>query len=312
MKVFRAFDEIDYEPNTVLTVGTFDGVHLGHQKIINRLNQIAANNALRSLIITMHPHPQIVLHTKDKAHIKLLSTIEERLYLFEKYKIENVLIIPFSYEFSQVSADEFVTEYLLKKIGLKKILIGYDHLFGKNRAGNIELLKSLSEKHNFEIEKIDALQGKDTIISSTKIRNAVINSDIMTANEMLGHPYLISGEVVHGQGRAAGMGYPTANFNNFNPNKIIPGRGVYLVRSVIHGESLFGMANIGVRPTLTEDTEPTLEVNYFDFDKDIYGEIISVEFLEYLREEKKFKNIDELLSQIQRDKKECLKLSENY
>lgn len=312
MKVFRSFEEIDFNPNTVLTVGTFDGVHRGHQKIIARLLQIANQNNLRNVLITMHPHPQIVLHTKNKTHIKLISTIEERLYLFEKYGVENVLIIPFSYEFSQVSGEEFVRDYLHDKVGMSKILIGYDHMFGRNRSGNINLLTNLSEELSFDIERIEALQGSREIISSTKIRNAIIENNIQTANEMLGHPYLISGEVVHGQGRAAQMGFPTANFNNFNPNKIIPGKGVYLVRSVIHGEELYGMANIGLRPTLTNDTEPTLEVNYFNFDKDIYGEVLSVEFLEFLRDEHKFPSIDELLIQIENDKKICQELIVKY
>jgi riboflavin kinase/FMN adenylyltransferase len=312
MKVYRNFDEIDHDPNTVLTVGTFDGVHLGHQKIINRLLNISKDEKLRNVLVTMHPHPQIVLHTKDKSHIKLISTIEERLYLFEKYDLENVLVIPFSYEFSQVTGEEFIREYLYKQIGLKKILIGYDHMFGKNRSGNIELLKNLSNELNFDIERIDAFSGKNEVISSTKIRNALSENNIKEANEMLGHPFLISGEVVHGQGRAAQLGYPTANFNNFNPNKVIPGRGVYLVRSNIHGKCTYGMANIGVRPTLTNDTELTLEVNYFDFNCDIYGQIISVEFLDFLRKEVKFPSVDDLLEQITKDKKKCQELLKEY
>ena len=312
MKVYRSFEEIKYDPASVLTVGTFDGVHLGHQKIISELLDTAAKDSLRPVLLTIHPHPQIVLQKKNRPQVMLLTTIEERLYLFEKYEVENVLVIPFSYEFSQISGEEFVKDYLHSKVGMKKMLIGYDHMFGKDRSGNIALLEKLSDELDFTVSRIQAFEDKERVISSTEIRKAIEDRRIEEVNTMLGHPFLINGEVVHGQGRAAQLGYPTANFNNFNPNKIIPGTGVYFVRSKIHGKEYFGMANIGYRPTLTNDTELTLEVNYFEFNSDIYGETIAVEFLNFLRKEHKFPSVDDLLEQISRDRAECLKLAEKY
>lgn len=312
MRVYRSFDEIKHSENSIITVGTFDGVHKGHRKIIDKLLEISAKESIRPVLLTLDPHPQIVLQKPGREPVKLLTTLFERLMLFEKFGLEHVLVIPFSYEFSQTDPRVFVTNYLHGKVGFKKIIIGYDHMFGKDRGGNIELLEELGEKLDFETLRIEALTEHDTIVSSTKIRQALIYNEIEIANEMLGYEYLVSGKVVHGQGKAAKLGYPTANILPEDNYKLLPGNGVYFVKSLIDGEQKFGMANIGVRPTLTNDKVPTLEVNYFDFDKDLYGRFISVSFIKFIRYEQKFENVQKLLEQIALDKEACMSLIGSY
>jgi riboflavin kinase / FMN adenylyltransferase len=308
MNIYRAFNEIDYNSETVLTVGTFDGVHLGHQLIINKLLNISEKNNLRHVLITIDPHPQIVLQKPDKKPIALLTTIEERLRLFERFGIQNTLIIPFTKEFAQTSPDEFVRKYLYKMVGIKKMLIGYDHLFGKNREGNEELLKKLSDELSFDIEKLPALQDKEVIISSTKIRDAISDKNIEFANEMLGYNYCVHGKILKGDERGAKIGYPTANIYPDNNYKLIPSNGIYLVSAEINNQKYYGMGYIGTRPTFTQDTRPTLEVNFFDFEGDIYNTEIFVEFLSYIRDDKKFDSIEALVKEIQNDERICRSL----
>ncbi len=310
MKIFDSFENVEYNRDSVLTVGTFDGVHLGHQSIINELLAVAKKEGLRPVLITLHPHPQAVLRT-DREPSKLLTSIKERLVLFEKFGLENIFIIPFSYQFSLTTPESFIRNYLFEKVGFKKILIGYDHLFGKNREGNCDLLNKLSIELDFEVKKLSPFSDGDIIISSTKIRNSIHNSEIGIANEMLGYDYFLQGKVMHGQGRAATLGYPTANIFPEDKYKLMPGNGVYLVSSEINGISYFGMANVGLRPTLTEDTTPTLEVNYFDLDMDLYDKYLTVSFHHFIRKEVKFAGIDKLVEQIGKDKTECLRLISN-
>lgn len=311
MKIFKTFDEIDYNKETILTVGTFDGVHIGHQFIIKKLIEIANTKNCRVLIITIDPHPQIVLKKPEQSPVKLLSIIDERLKLFERFGIENVLIIPFSYEFSRTSPEDFIRKYLNEKIGFSEILIGHDHMFGKDREGNVELLNELSKELNFEIQRIDALQLEEITVSSTKIRKALERNDIESANKMLGYHYFATGEVIKGQGRGRQLGYCTANVN-ISQHKQMPSNGVYLVKSMIDEIEVFGMANLGTRPTFTNDTVPTLEVNFFNFDKDIYNKVINVEFLQFLRMEQKFAGLDLFLEQLSKDKKNCEERIKNF
>jgi riboflavin kinase/FMN adenylyltransferase len=302
MNVYKNFEEIDYNKNTILTVGTFDGVHLGHQFIIGEMNRKAQEKNYRVLIITIDPHPQIVLKKPEQNPVKLLSIIDERIKLFEKYGIENVLIIPFNYEFSRTSPEDFIRKYLDEKVGFSEILIGHDHMFGKDREGNIDLLNRLSKELNFEIQRIDALQCEEITISSTKIRKALEINDIESANKMLGYNYFATGEVIKGHGRGREIGYPTANIS-LSQHKQMPANGVYLVRSFIDDSWVYGMANLGTRPTFTNDIYPTLEVNYFDFDSDIYYQQVSIEFLKFIRLEQKFGSLDLFLEQLANDKK---------
>ncbi|MBX3043389.1 MAG: riboflavin biosynthesis protein RibF [Candidatus Kapabacteria bacterium] len=308
MNIFRSFDEINFQKDTILTVGTFDGIHLGHQFIINKLLKISEDNHLRNLILTIHPHPQIVLKKTGKSSVSLLTSIEERLELFKKFRVQNVLIIPFTYEFSQITAREFVVDYLIEKVGMKRILIGYDHLFGKDRNGNENLLKELSPIHNFEIERLERIGEADHSISSSAIRKALLNSDLITANKFLGHHYGLRGEVIHGLKRGRTIGFPTANLLPDDEHKLLPPVGVYFVYSIIHGRKYYGMANIGYKPTVTSNRILTIEANFFDFNLDIYGETITLHFVKKIRDEKKFSGIDELKNQIKLDKNTCLEL----
>ncbi|MBS1538121.1 MAG: riboflavin biosynthesis protein RibF [Bacteroidetes bacterium] len=302
---------IPFDKKTVLTVGTFDGVHRGHQAIIKRLLECAQELGARAVVVTFEPHPQIVLQKPDREPIHLLSSIEERLQLFEKFGIENVVIIPFSQEFSQISSEDFVREFLVSKIGMSKILIGYDHLFGKDRTGNESLLRTLGEELGFEVEKTDALLEGNETISSTKIRHALMAAHLDEANGALGFPYFVEGIVVEGHRRGHTLGIPTANVKPQNPNKLLPANGVYLVSSSIDGETFYGMANIGLRPTFTDDLIPTLEVHYLFMDMNLYERILRVDFLKFIRTERKFESIDLFLSQVVEDRNICLEWIEN-
>jgi riboflavin kinase / FMN adenylyltransferase len=308
MNVYRSFDEVTFSSETVLTLGTFDGVHLGHQFIIKNLLKIGSENNLRNFLLTFHPHPQIVLKKEGKPAVSLLTSINERLDLLEKFGIENVLIIPFSYEFSQIAARDFVIEYLIKKIGLRKILVGYDHLFGKDRIGNELLLKDLAPQYNFSIEKLPRIDEHNHTISSTAIRNALLNSDLLTANLFLGYHYGLHGMVIHGLKRGRTIGFPTANIQPDDEHKLLPPNGVYCVYSTIDGTKYYGMANIGFKPTVSNENILSIEANFFDFDMDIYDRNITLHFIKKIREEKKFSSFEELKIQISKDKLSCLEL----
>ena len=305
LNVYRNFEEIPKDKETVLTVGTFDGVHRGHRKILDRLKAIAECERLRPVLLTLDPHPQIVLNKSNRPSVKLLTTIDERLWLLEKYGLEHVLIVPFSYEFSLTSPEEFVRNMLCGKVGMRKMLIGYDHMFGKNRNGDACLLKNLAEELEFDVEKMDSYKDDDTVISSTKIRHLLSSGDICEANNYLSYNYTLFGRVVKGDGRGHELGIPTANIQAQNSHKLLPKNGVYCVSSVIDGREYYGMANIGTRPTFTEDQTAVLEVNYFDFNEDIYGRMIRVEFRKYIREEKKFSSREEFIEELNRDRKKC-------
>ncbi len=307
MNIYRSFQEIERDQDTVLTVGTFDGVHKGHLKIIRRLQEISRDNNLRHIVITLYPHPQVVLSKKNKPKINILTSIEERLHRFETIGVENTFVMPFTVEFSRTSPEDFVRKYLWEKIGMRIILIGYDHLFGKNREGNENLLSNIGKELGFSIEKVPPYVEDNEIISSSKIRKAVLNRDLETANRMLNYYYFLCGRVVRGDARGKKLGFPTANIKSSEPNKLMPANGVYFVYSVIEGKTVFGMANIGRRPTFTNDENSTLEVNYFDFDKDIYEENICVHFIKYIRPEKKFDGVQSFLAQLEKDKKLCMR-----
>ncbi len=310
MEVFWGLEKIEYNPRHIITVGTFDGVHLGHQKILSRLIEISQMKNGIPLLITFNPHPKFVIKMPDKEPIKLLTTIEERLKLFAKFRIERVLIIHFTPEFSDISARDFVVDILHKKIGFSQILVGYDHLFGKNREGNFELLKRLSLDLNFEVEQIPAHVIKEITVSSTKIRNALMQNKIELANDLLGYHYLIEGTVVPGDGRGATLGFPTANVKFDDEGKLVPTNGVYLVYSKIKDKNLFGMANLGFRPTFYSEKKRILEVHFLNFNDNLYGKNITVNFLKFIRNEQKFNSIDSLLLQLNKDREHCLNLIE--
>ncbi len=312
MNIYRSFEQIPRDDNTVLTVGTFDGVHSGHRVIIRRLIEISKTESLRPVLITIDPHPKIVLKSPGSPPFSILTDIDERLRLFDDMGLENVLIIPFSYEFSRTKPEHFISNYLFGKVGMSKILIGYDHLFGKNREGSIELLQRLTNELGFEIEKVNPFSSGDRIVSSTAIRNSVKSGNMTIAADMLSYDYIVSGEVIYGDRRGRDLGFPTANIRPANRNKLLPGNGVYFISSIIDGKKYFGMANIGFRPTFKLQAAPMLEAHFFDFDSDIYGRKIAISFISFIRNEKKFDSVVELQGQLRRDKLKYSKLILEY
>jgi riboflavin kinase / FMN adenylyltransferase len=307
MLVLREDDKSFYDKNSVVTVGTFDGIHLGHRKIISDLHEIKKRKNLRSVIVTFDPHPQIILRNKHNS-IKLLSTIEEKLGEFEKLDIDLVYIIKFTKDFADISAEDFYKNFLIEKIGLTDIVFGYDHNFGKNREGNYETLKDFSKKFGIDVHKVDEFKINGDSVNSTTIRNLLNEGNIEKASSLIGNNYYFSGKVVYGDRRGNTIGFPTANIEPLSEYKLIPKNGVYFVSVEIKDEKYFGMMNIGTRPTIAEQKEIFLEVNLFDFDKSIYGETVKIEFIKFLRDEKKFSSLDELVEQLKKDRETCKSL----
>jgi riboflavin kinase / FMN adenylyltransferase len=307
MLVIKESEKTCYNKNSVVTVGTFDGIHPGHKKIISDLIAIKNEKNLRSVVVTFDPHPQLILRNKHK-EIKLLSTIEEKLQEFEKLGIDLVYIINFTKEFSEINAEDFYKNYLVEKIGLTDIVLGFDHNFGKNREGNYESLKSFSDKYGFDVHKVDEFKLDGDSINSTTIRNFLIEGNVEKASYLLGDNYSFSGKVVYGDRRGNKIGFPTANIKPLSEYKLIPKNGVYFVSAEVSDEKYYGMMNIGNRPTIEEQKGIFLEVNIFDFSKNIYNEVIKIDFIKFLREEKKFESLDELVLQLNRDKEICKKL----
>lgn len=302
MKIFQDFKSIKDIPNPVLTIGTFDGVHIGHQKIIDQLNKEADKIGGESVLFTFFPHPKMVLYPETHG-LKLIQTQEEKLQKLEKMGLQNGIVYPFTYEFSQLSALEFVQKFLVDQLQVKKLVIGYDHQFGKNREGSIEFLKQISAEFKFEVIEISAQDIDEVNVSSTKIRDAVMNGDIEKANEFLGAPYEFTGTVVHGMELGRTLGYPTANIELNSNLKLVPGNGVYAVKVLVKDQQYNGMLNIGIRPTVNETAIPTIEVNIFDFVEDIYSETLTVQFFSKWRDEIKFSGIEELKNQLKEDEK---------
>ena len=290
---------------TILTLGTFDGVHKGHQKILKKLNSEANKAKLKSIVLTFFPHPRIVLN--PRSNLKLINTIKERSELLEKSGIGFLITHPFDKTFSELSPEKFVKNILVDKLKIKKILIGYDHKFGKNRTAGIEDLKKFGLKYDFDVIEISAKEQNKVTISSTKIRKSIENGDFNKAKSFLGYHFNIEGLVIKGNAIGRTIGFPTANLDVSEDYKLIPKRGVYLIFSLIENKKVFGMMNIGIKPTLNNDRE-TIEVNFFDWEKDLYKKLIKVYVLDFIRDEQKFTSLIKLEEQIKLDKKTCLKL----
>lgn len=288
---------------TVVTIGTFDGVHIGHQKIIKRLINTGKIEGLKSVILTFFPHPRMVLQ-KDSS-IKLINTIKERHDILDALGLDYLLIKKFTQEFSRLSAEDFVKEVLVDKINAKKVIIGYDHRFGRNRNADINDLKAFGETYGFEVEEISAQDINDVAVSSTKIRTALIEGEIHKANAYLGYNFMLTGEVTKGKGLGKELGYPTANIQIDEDYKIIPKQGAYIISSLINDAVVYGMMNIGMNPTVN-GTKQTIEVHFFDFKKDIYGETIQIDLLHRIRNEEKFESVDALKLQLAKDKETAL------
>ena len=280
-------------------MGTFDGVHIGHAAILKKLTQNTADGKFESAVLTFFPHPRMVL--QGKSDLKLLNTINEKIDLLEKIGIENLIIHPFDANFSQLSAEEFVKTVLVDQLHIQKIIIGYDHRFGKNRTANIDDLTAFGLKYGFEVEQISAQEINDISISSTKIRTALEDGEINLANEYLGYSYFLSGTVVKGKQLGRTIGFPTANIELEEEYKLVPKNGVYIVAAEIDGKSVYGMMNIGFNPTV-QGEKRTIEVHFFDFDLDIYDRHIRVAILQHIRSEEKFESVEFLKIQLGKDK----------
>lgn len=303
MKLFHSINDFRTTKKTILTLGTFDGVHIGHKKILERITQNTENGKYESLVLTFFPHPRMVL--QEKSEIKLLNTISEKTKLLEQTGIENLVIHPFNESFSRLTAEEFVHTILVDQFHIHKIIIGHDHRFGRNRTANIDDLIAFGKEYGFEVEQISAQEIQDVSVSSTKIRKALDEGNIALANDYLGYSYFLTGEVVKGKQLGRTIGFPTANINIEEEYKKIPKNGVYVVRTFINEKEVFGMMNIGFNPTVNGEKK-TIEVNLFDFDSDIYCHKIEVSLLEYLREEQKFGSVELLKEQLNQDKKTAL------
>jgi len=305
MKIYKSIDEYNETKNSIVTIGTFDGIHKGHQKIFNKVLNASKQSNLSSVVLTFFPHPRIILNKYN--HIKMIDTLDEKINHLERIGIDHLVIHPFDKKFSLLSADQFIKEYLVEKLKLKHIIIGYDHRFGKGREASVTDLKEYSKEFNFVVDEIDAQEIEKIAISSTKIRKSINEGDLKTTKTYLGRFFSLTGKVVKGDGLGKQINYPTANISIEEDYKIIPKDGVYYIKTTIDDMLFNGMMNIGHRPTIGSK-EKSIEVNLFNFDRDIYDEIISIDVIEKIRDEKKFSSIEALKAQLAKDEEHCLKL----
>mgnify|MGYP001242067761 FL=1 len=304
MRIFKGIDELGAFKNSVVTIGTFDGAHKGHQKILSRLNDRAKETQGESILFTFYPHPRMIVFPENH-NLKLLQTIDEKIESLASFGLDNLIIYPFTKEFSRLTAFEFVRDILVEKLKVKTLVIGYDHQFGRNREGDLEFLKETAKIFDFDVEEISAEEVQEVNVSSTKIRQSLNNGNIERANEFLGRPFLCTGKVVEGKRLGRELGFPTLNIEVNNEHKILPKDGVYAVNVQIKDEHFEGMMNIGQNPTVQKNTEQEkkLEVHIFDFDKEVYGAEVKVFFQKFIRDEKTFSNLEELKSQLIQDEK---------
>ncbi|GAA4396531.1 bifunctional riboflavin kinase/FAD synthetase [Nibrella viscosa] len=294
------FEPIEY---AVVTSGTFDGVHLGHQKILSRLTEIAQGHTGQTVVLTFWPHPRTVV-SNDSQNLKLLSSLDEKIALLEQAGVDHLVVIPFTRSFSELTSEEFIQTILIDRIGTRTLVIGYDHRFGRNREGSFEYIRQHADEYGFEVEEIPRQDVEAVGVSSSKIRAALAEGNVQIATKFLGRPYSLTGTIVKGRQLGRTIGYPTANIQVDDPNKLIPSNGVYAV-DVLHSDRTYGgMLNIGVRPTV-DGLNQTIEVYIFDFSADIYGEHLTVRFREFLRPEKKFGGLPELVEQLKRDEQQA-------
>ena len=308
MKIFHSINDFHIATEatikkTILTLGTFDGVHFGHKKILEKVTQSTENNKYESLVLTFFPHPRMVL--QEDSNIKMLNTIDEKTVLLDQIGIQNLVIHPFDENFSRLTAEEFVKNILVDKFHIHKIIIGHDHRFGRNRTANIDDLRKFGEQYDFEVEEISAQEIKEVSVSSTKIRHALEDGNMALANEYLGYDYSLTGIVSKGKQLGRTIGFPTANLKVAENFKLIPKNGVYIVKSIIDSKTILGMMNIGFNPTV-DGKNQTIEINYFDFEGDLYDQKITVSILKRIRDEEKFESIDHLKAQLAQDRNTAL------
>ena len=308
LKIIQTISNFYSLEKTVVTIGTFDGIHIGHQKILKDLIETAKKENKKSVLLTFFPHPRMVL--QKEVTIQLLNTIEEKSSLLEKMGLDYLIIHPFSKEFSRLTSLDFVRDILVNQLNTSRLIIGYDHHFGKNREGNIHQLKEYSSLYDFNVEEIPAQDVDNVSVSSTKIRNALQKGSLKTANNYLGYNYMLNGTVVNGKSLGGKIGFPTANLEVKETYKLIPKTGVYIIKTIIDSVLFYGMMNIGFRPTVS-GKDQTIEAHLFDFNKDLYGKNLRLELLYFLREEKKFDSIDDLIVQLKLDKENSIAYLKN-
>ena len=299
MKIKTAADYKQIK-SSVITIGTFDGVHVGHQQIIHRLVDTARKNDLQALVLTFFPHPRMVI--QNDANIKLINTINEKAIQLEQLGVDHLVVKEFTKSFSRLTALEYVRDILVNKLKIKHIIVGYDHHFGRNRTANINELREYGAFYDFEVTEIEPHEVDDVAVSSTKIRTAILDSNIALANKFLGYNFILTGSVIKGKGLGKTLGFPTANIEIESAYKLIPKHGVYVVKSKIKGIEVFGMMNIGKNPTVSEGNQTKIEVHFFDFSENLYGTVLKIELLNHLRSEIKFPSIEALKLQLEKDK----------
>jgi riboflavin kinase/FMN adenylyltransferase len=306
MKVYHGIAHFKRLSFAVVTSGTFDGVHIGHQKILSRLREVSNQYHGESVVITFWPHPRMVV-SADSQDLKLLSTIEEKIEMLDRMQVDHLLIIPFTQEFSRLTSEEFINRILVEGIGTKRLVIGHDHRFGRNREGSFEHLRANAAQYGFEVEEIPRQDIEEIGVSSTRIRNALLEGNLPISKEYLGRPYSLKGKVVKGKQLGRTIGFPTANLHVPELYKLIPADGVYAVRAKLQDKFYQGMLNIGVRPTV-DGVSRSIEVHLFDFDQDIYDQVLTLYFEARIRPEQKFAGIEELKNQLSQDKEDSLRL----
>ena len=299
LNIFQSINDFSAPRKTILTLGTFDGVHIGHKKILEKVINSTEGSKYESLVLTFFPHPRMVL--QENSEIKLLNTISEKVALLEKMGIHNLVIHPFDETFSRLTAEEFVKTVLVEKLNIQKIIIGYDHRFGRNRTANIDDLIDFGKKYNFEVEQISVQEIDAISVSSTKIRKALSEGDMTLANSYLGYEYFLTGTVVQGKQLGRTIGFPTANIKIEEDYKLIPKKGAYIVKSIIDNKVIHGIMNIGFNPTV-QGENLSVEIHFLDFDQNLYDHELSIILLHYLRPEQKFNSLTDLTSQLQIDR----------
>jgi len=308
VKIFNNIENLKFK-NPVITVGSFDGIHLGHKKLLKHLQDVSKNCEGESIVFTFAQHPRKLLNPSYKT--ALLQTNEEKIHLFEKIGIDNLILYDFTYEFSQLTSCQFIENILVSKLGINKLIVGFNHHFGKDKMGDFDKLKNCVQKYNFDCEKVTAELSDNEEISSSKIRNLIDLGEIELANKLLDYEYFSIGTVVEGNRLGRTINFPTINVS-FVEDKIMPLKGVYATKVFIDNIQYFGMANIGLRPTVVENqTKPNLEVHIFDFNQDVYGKTVKISFIKRFRAEKKFNNFEELKIQLEKDKLEISKFISN-
>ena len=299
MQIHRGWENLPSFDQVILTIGTYDGVHFGHQQIIKRINSLAKQHNTESVLLTFHPHPRLVL--QPNYDLKMITTIDEKVKLLEGYGLDHLVICPFSPAFASIPAELYVKDVLVKHFLPKKIVIGYDHRFGKGRSGNIDLLKALEKDFQYEVEEISKQTIDDLSVSSTKVRNYLLEGDIENANELLVHPFTLAGKVVDGNKVGRTLGFPTANIDIDNPHKLVPPAGVYAITAVVDNIKYNGLLSIGNKPTFGDNFNQFIEAYLLDFDKNIYGYNLQVTLIGKIRNESKFENTAALIKQMKLD-----------